>query len=1032
MLERLVEFALKNRLLIVLLFGTVFGLGCWRFLQLPVDAFPDTSPIQVQVNTTAPALNAEEIEQRITLPIELAISGLPGLAQVRSTSKYGLSQVVAVFNDETSVYDARQFIMERLGTVELSEGIDRPQLGPISTGLGEVLHYIVRSTDPKRTITEIRILHDWVIKPELLKTPGVAELNSWGGFEKEFHVIAQPDSLLKFGLRLGDLEEALRKNNANAGGGLVQRAGESMLLHGLGRVSTPEEIGNIVVAAHEGIPIHVHDLAEVREDHETRRGAVTFQGQGEALLGLGFMLLGENSSTVASALETRLENLRTSLPNDIVVDVVYNRTDLVRQVMQTVKHNLLLGAIFVTLVLFILLGNIRAGLLVAITIPMAMLFAVLGMFEWSIAASLLSLGAIDFGIVVDGSVVMTEVNLRRLREQQAKLGRRLTAPERLSCVIRSSQEIVRPIAFGMMIILIVFFPILTLEGVEGKLFHPMAWTFILALAGALLIALFLSPVLSYYALPWNAKPGRHGVVYVLTQGYGWMLHRVLKLRWLVLGITLVVFALAMTPAMRLGAEFIPRLSEGSLVANVIRLAGVSIPTSMGYNTRIEKILIEAFPDEIRYVWTRIGSAEVATDPMGIELSDIFMTLYPREQWKRAKNQDELLAAIQETLKDLPGLNIAYSQPIELRMNELSAGIRADVGVKIIGDDFETLEQLAEKVQEVLLQVEGASDLSIDQITGQPTVQVRANHDKAARLDISSGEIMQLVEAVGGIEVGAIHEGQRIFPLVLRLPDRYREDLSQLASASLVSESGARAELSQVADILETTSPATINREWGRRLIRVQTSVRSRDVGSFVNEARRRIAQDVQLPEGYVIEWGGQFENLERARTRLLVIVPITLLLVFFLLFMSLKTLRDALIIFTGVPFAVVGGILALHFRGIPFSVSAAVGFIALTGIAVLNGQVLVAAIQAYRKSGMALTHAVIEAGKQRLSPVLATAIVDAVGFIPMALSTGVGAEVQRPLATVVVGGIITDTALTLMILPILYVLFWRKAESRET
>jgi cobalt-zinc-cadmium resistance protein CzcA len=1027
MLEKLTDFALKNRLLVLLMCLAICGVGMWRAVQLPIDAFPDTSPVQVQVNTSAAALNAIEIEQQITLPIELAISGLPGLAEVRSVSKFGFSQVVAVFDDGVNIYLARQFISERLNTVQLPEEIERPQLGPISTGLGEVLHYVMRSDNPDRSLTEIRELHDWVVKPELLKVPGVAEVNSWGGFEKQFHVIIDPEALIKYGLTLGEVRTALERNNHNAGGGQLTRGGESLLVHGLGRVENEAQIGDIVITAHQGTPIHVHDVAEVRIGHEIRQGAVTFQGRGEALMGLGFMLLGENSNEVTHALRQRLESAAKALPGDIELTVVYDRTQLVGEVIGTVRHNLALGALLVVVVLFLLLGNVRAGLLVAVTIPMAMLFAVLGMFEFSIAASLLSLGAIDFGILVDGSVVMTETNLRRLREAQAAKGGRLTARERLDCMMQSSREIVRPIVFGMGIILVVFIPILTLEGVEGKMFRPMAFTFILALTGALFLAVFVSPVLSYYALPWNARPERRGLGHALTAFYGWVLGGALHLRWLILAAMIPVVAVTGVTMTRLGAEFTPRLSEGAVVANVIRLAGVAIPTSVDYNTRIEQLLLDEFPSEIKYVWSRIGVAEIATDPMGIELTDIFLTLEPREQWQRAKTQAGLTAQIETVLAELPGLNIGYSQPIELRMNELSAGIRSDLGILVYGDDFDELVRISDDIQRVLLGIEGAADISVDQLTGQPTLQVEIDRERIARHGIPAGDVLDFIEALGGTPVGSIYEGQRVFPLVMRLPDASREDLDTLAKMPITTAAGQQLELRQLAEIRVTDSPATINREWSRRLIRVQTNVRGRDVGSFVDEARARIAAEVRLPEGYLVDWGGQFQNLERAQWRLALIVPLTLLLVFVLLYFSLGSLRDVLIIYTGIPFAAVGGIFALYLRGIPFSVSAAVGFIALSGLAVLNGQVLVAAIRGYRKEGKGLREAVREGGMQRLRPVLATAVTDAAGFIPMALSTGVGAEVQRPLATVVVGGVLTDTLLTLLVLPCLYFIAHRRS-----
>ena len=1025
MLHRLISFALQNRLLMVLIFAAAAGIGAWRLSNLPIDAFPDTTPVQVQINTTAPALGPEEIEQQITLPVELGISGLPGLDEVRSVSKFGFSQVVATFSDSTDVYDARQFITERLNSVQLPGGINRPQLGPIATGLGEVFHYVLHSDDPHRTLTELRTFHDWVVKPELLKTPGVAEVNSWGGFEKQYHVVVRPDALIKHGLLLRDVHEALLRNNANVGGGQLTRAGESLLVQGLGRVSSVEEIENIVVLAHEGAPVRVRDVAEVRVDHEIRRGAVTFQGQGEAVLGLGFMLMGENSQDVTAALRARLDAVSRALPADVKLTVVYDRTELVANVIDTVRHNLVAGAVLVVVVLFLLLGNIRAGILVAMTIPLAMLFAATGMYEMAIAASLLSLGAVDFGILVDGSVVMAEANLRRLREAQARLGRKLNSGERLACIIASSQEVARPIVFGMGIIVVVFIPVLALQGIEAKMFSPMAWTFIFALLGALAIAILLSPVLSYYFLPRNARPERAGLGTLLTAVYDRALQIALAARWPILAATIGLAGVTVAISAKLGGEFLPRLSEGAIVCNVIRLAGVSVDTSASYNTRIEQLLLAAFPDEIKYAWSRIGTAEVATDPMGTELTDLFIALNPREQWQKARTQAELVAAIEAELGDLPGLNIAYTQPIEMRMNEMVSGIRSDVGIKIFGDDFDTLVRISDDIQRVLLEMDGAADISGDQITGQPALEVRVDPEKSGRFGVAGADVLEFVEAAGGLDAGDIYEGQRVFPLVLRLPDAYRADPETLRHAIIPTPAGQQLELAQLASVESVSAPSTINRQWSRRLIRVQANVRDRDVASFVTEAQQRIASEVNLPEGYVLEWGGQFENLQRARLRLAIVVPVTLALIFFLLYFSLQSLRDVLIIYTGIPFAAIGGVLALYERGIPFSVSAAVGFIALCGIAVLNGQVLVAAIHQFRSGGYALADAVREAARQRLRPVLATGITDAVGFLPMALSTGVGAEVQRPLATVVVGGILSATVLTLFVLPVIYVTLHR-------
>lgn len=1020
MLDRLVEIALRNRLLVLLLFALGLGLGAWRLLSLPVDAFPDTTPVQVQINTVAPALNPEEIEQQITLAVELAIGGLPGLANVRSVSKFGLSQVVATFDDSTSIIDARQFVSERLAGVSLPSGIDPPQLGPISTGLGEILHYIVRSENPGRSVEELRTIHDWIIKPELRKVSGVAEVNSWGGKERQYHVIYDPAALIKYRLTLRDIFKALELNNQNVGGGQLVSGGKSWLVHGLGRASGIGDIENIVISAHDGAPVYIRDVAEVAIGHEIRRGAVTAQARGEVVLGLAFMLMGENSNDVTEALKAQLRNVQKSLPDDVIVDVVYDRTDLVAKVINTVRQNLSAGAILVVVVLFLLLGSFRAGSLVALTIPMAMLFAVLGMHEFSIAASLLSLGAIDFGILVDGSVVMTESNMRMLAAKQLEKGSALSQDERLQTIIASSRQVARPIVFGMGIIIVVFFPILGLHGVEGKMFRPMAWTFIFALTGALFIALFLSPVLSYYALPRRVRGSAGFLMRAASAAYSWLLSLALRGRIIVLPTVLMLIACAGWIAASLGGEFLPRLSEGSIAINTIRLAGIALDESVRYNTRIEELFLREFPDEIEHVWSRIGTAEVATDPMGIELTDIYLTLTPREHWTRASSQDDLVLRLQEVVQDLPGLNMVFTQPIEMRMNELISGVRSDIAIKIYGDDFGELIRLSDEVQRILTGIEGASDISADQIMGQPTMKIIVNQEQLARHGIPARSVLDFVETIGTRHVGEIFEGQRRFPLVVRLPDKYRRDSELLADTLIPTELGPILPLRRLATLEDTEGPATINREWSRRLIRVQCNVVGRDVSSFVEEAILRIDQELELPDGYIIHWGGQFENLRRAKIRLGVLVPLTLGLVFVLLYFSLKSLRDVLLIYTGIPFAAVGGVFALWWRGMPFSVSAAVGFIALTGIAVLNGQILIAAIRSFLEGDKPIREAVIEAAKQRLRPVLATAITDAAGFVPMALSTGVGAEVQRPIATVVIGGVLTSTLLTLFLLPVLY------------
>jgi cobalt-zinc-cadmium resistance protein CzcA len=1019
MLNWIIDFSLRNRLLVCLLAVVLIVVGGAALTRLPIDAFPDTTPVQVQINTTAAALNPLEVEQQITLPVELAIGGLPGLANVRSVSKFGFSQVVATFDDKTGIYLARQLVSERLQGVELPDGIGRPELGPIATGLGEVFHYVVRSDDPKRTLTDLRELHDWVVKPELRKVPGVAEVNSWGGFEKQFHVIVDPQRLIKYRLTFEDLFEALEANNHSVGGGVLQRSGEALLVHGIGLVTTLEEIGNITLAAHDGVPIHVHDVAEIKVGHEIRRGAVSVHGKGEAVLGLGFMLMGENSHVVTRALKEKLAAVQPSLPADVKVEVVYDRTDLVDKVIRTVEHNLLAGALLVIAVLFAFLGNFRAGLIVAAAIPLSMLFAGNLMLQAGIAASLLSLGAIDFGLIVDSSVIMVENCVRHAGRRGEKAW--------LDTIRDAAVEVRKPTMFGELIIMIVFLPILTLEGVEGKMFRPMALTMVFALAGSLILSLTLMPVLASLFLPRRIEQRESWLVRVAHRLYAPALDFAMRRRAVTLAGASVLVALAGIVALRMGREFLPKLGEGAMAISTVRLAGVSVDEAMAYNSRIERLLLAEFPDEIENIWSRLGTAEVATDPMGIELTDIFIALKPRGAWKKARTQSELVAKMDAVTRTLPGMGFAFSQPIEMRMNEMMAGIRSDLGIKIYGDDFETLTRLSDDIQRVLLGIPGASDVSGEQMTGQPMLQIQVDPVAIARHGVPARNVLNVVEAVGGKRVGEIREGQRRFPLVVRLPEESRADPDALAATLIPTASGPVLPLERLARLTETEGPSTIQREWGRRRVTVQCNVRGRDVGRFVAEAQRRVAAEVKLPEGYTLEWGGQFENLQRANRRLVVVVPLTLGLIFVLLYFSFGRVRDVLIVATGIPLGAVGGVAALALRGLPFTVSAAIGFIALSGVAMLNGLVLVTFIRQRLRAGLDLETAVREGCQVRLRPVLMTALVAAVGFIPMALNTGVGAEVQRPLATVVIGGIVSDTLLTLVVLPVLYGWFGKKA-----
>jgi heavy metal efflux system protein len=1029
MLNWIVQTSVKNRLLVCVLAVALLVIGGRALSVLPIDAFPDTTPVQVQINGSVPALSPQEAEQQVTIPVELAISGLPGLQNVRSISKFGLSQVVATFDDDVSIYRARQLITERLQSVELPAGIERAQLGPIAAGLGEIFHYVVRSDDTNRTLTEIRELQDWVVKPELRKVPGVAEVNSWGGFEKQYHVVTEPERLVKHGLTLEQLFETLEANNQNVGGGQVVRAGESLLVQGIGLTTNVEEIANIVITAHDGVPVHVRDVATVQVDHEIRRGAVTGAGRGEIVLGLGFMLMGENSHVVTRALKAKLAEVQKMLPKDVNLEVLYDRTELVDNVIRTVEENLLAGALLVIIVLFAFLGNLRAGLIMAAAIPLSMLVAVCLMLRTGISASLLSLGAIDFGLLVNGAVVMVENAIRCLAERQREVGRALNETERQETLTRASLEVARPVAFGVAIVLVVFLPILALQGVEGKLFRPMALTMIYALLGSLVLSLTLMPVLASLCLTKAVKDREPWLARMAHRMYAPVLVAALRYRKLMLGGAMALLAGAVLLATQIGGEFLPKLGEGAIVGTTVRVAGISVEEAVAANDRIEKLLLAEFKDEIANIWTRLGSAEIATDPMGVELSDFFLALKPREHWKKARTQGELVEKMRKLFVKVPGLRVAFSQPIEMRMNELVAGIRSDIGIKIYGDDLETLRELSDQVQKVLGGIEGRGEVTGEQLAGQPVLQVRIDPQATERFGVPTRNVLNVVEAVGTKKVGEVREGQRRFSLVVRLPDRQRTDPDALANTLIPTAAGSVLPLNRVAQVLETEGPATINREWGKRRITVQCNVRWRDVASFVAEAQKKIAEQVKLPTSYSIEWGGQFENMERANQRLRFIVPMALGLIFVLLYFSLGTMRDVFIVATGIPLGAVGGVVALWLRGMPFTVSAAVGFVALSGVAILNGLVLVEFIKQKLQGKAPLAEAVREGCLVRLRPVLMGALVAAVGFIPMAVNVGVGGEVQRPLATVVIGGVISNTLLTLVVLPVLYTVFKRNRPS---
>ncbi len=1020
MLARIIELSLRHRLAVVLAWAGIAIAGVAAFRRLPIDAFPDTTPVQVQINTVAPALSPLEIERQATALVEQTLGGLPGLAEVRSLSRFGLSQVTVTFEDGTDIWLARQVVAERLASIELPPGIGRPAMGPVATGLGEIFHYVVSGEDA--TLSELRTAHDWIIRPQLRSVPGVAEVNAWGGEERQFQVVVDPHELQKRGLSLLALVEAIEQNNANAGGGTLDGAGESALVQGVGLVSSPEDIESIVVGAEGGVPILVRDVARVVDGHALRQGAVTADGKGEAVLGLGFLLMGENSHDVTRALSARLAEVQRALPAGIQAEAVYERTDLVDHMLRTVRTNLFEGALLVVAVLFVFLGNLRAGLVVASAIPLSMLFAFDLMTRAGIAGSLMSLGAIDFGLIVDSSVIMVENAVRRLASERE--GR-----SRLEIVRDAAIEVRGPTMYGELIIMIVYVPILALEGIEGKLFRPMALTVIFALLGSMLLSLTLMPVLASLVLPRRVAERENALMRGLKRVYRPVLDWALRRRAAVVAGAAAAVAGAALLAGRLGSEFVPRLDEGTIVLNTVRLSGVSVDESVRYGSQIERLLLESFPDEIERVWTRTGTAEVATDPMGLEVSDVFLTLKPRAGWRKARNQTELVAALERVTAELPGMRALYTQPIEMRVNEMVAGIRADVGVKVFGDDLDVLQRKASEVRAILEGIPGAADLYTEQVTGQPLVRVVVDRDAIARHGIPASEVLALVEALGGIEVGELQEGERRFPIAVRLDAASRVDERALEDVLVVAANGDRVPLGMLARVERDEGAATVNREWGQRRIVVQANVRGRDVGSFVAEARREIDRRLALDPGYHVRFGGQFEHYERARSRLLFVVPAALCLILVLLCFTYGRLPDALRVFTGVPFAAVGGVLALWLRDLPFSISAGVGFVALSGVSVLGDMVLVSTIRDLLRAGLPLDQAVRRAAEQRLRPVLMTALVASLGFLPMALNTGVGAEVQRPLATVVIGGVVSSTLLTLVVLPVLYVLLRRRGSA---
>ena len=1025
-MRSLIGFVLNQRLLVLAMTLLLVGVGIWSALALPIDAVPDVTNVQVQINTNAAALPPSEVERQVTLPVELAMFGLPDLEEIRSISKFGLSQVTVVFAEGTDIYFARQQVQERLQLAreEIPPGYGTPEMGPISTGLGEIFQYTV-SADSGTGIdaTELRTLQDWVVAPQLRAVSGVAEVNAFGGFEKQYQVLVRPEALVQYDLTLPQVLEAIAANNQNAGGGYITRGAEQLVIRGVGQVQDLDQIRNIVVASRGGTPVRVGDLAEVVIGSTIRQGAVTKDGTGEVVTGIVMMRMGENSRTVVNAVKEKFAVAARALPPGVRLEPFYDRTDLIGRTIGTVEKNLVEGAILVIVVLFVLLGNFRAALIVAAAIPLSMFFALSAMVQAGIAGSLMSLGAIDFGLVVDGSVVMVENAMRRL-------GHRKPDENFLHTVLESCAEVGRPILFGIGIIIVVYLPILTLQGIEGKMFRPMALTVVFALVGSLLLTFLLTPVLISIFLKgkvteedvWLVKRAKA----IYRPALEWTLANTRRV--LIGSGAAVVLALAAVPF--LGSEFIPRLDEGSFALQVLRLPSISLEESVRQSTQWEAIRLEEVPVEVIDVVAKTGRAEIATDPMGVNISDILVRLAPPEQWTKATDKGELEAVMTEALARIPGLVVSFSQPIELRVNELIAGVRSDLAIKIYGDDLGQLSTTAEQIVAAVAGLPGATGFKAQQLEGLPQLQIAVLPEQLARYGINSADVMQVVEALGGVQVSQVLEGQRRFALTVRFPASVRANAASISRILVSAPNGERVPLGTLAKVEEVGGPAEVSHENGSRLVIVEGNVRGRDIGSFVADVRALFDNGtITLPPGYRPEFGGQFENLERASKRLLLVVPISLLLIFLLLFATFNSLRQAALVFTGIPLATVGGVLALFARGMPFSISAGVGFIALFGIAVLNGVVMVSYINELRQHGRPLDEAVREGGMTRLRPVLMTALVASLGFLPMALSSSAGAEVQRPLATVVIGGLITATLLTLLVLPLLYLLFERRPET---
>lgn len=1031
MINKIIDASLNNRFVILLLVVLLIAVGMWSMTTLPVDAVPDLTNVQVQVLTTSPSLGPVEMEQFVTFPVETSMSGIPKVDEIRSVTRFGLSNVTVVFEEGTDIYWARQQVGERLTEAreQIPEGLGTPTMGPIATGMGEIYQFEVRAKPGyDYDLQELRTVLDWQVAFQLRSVPGVIEVNTFGGELKTYEVQVNPDSLLNYKISLNRVFEALEQNNANAGGGYIVHHEEQQLIRGEGLVQSLDDIGNIVLDSREdGTPIHVQDIAEVRFAPMLRQGYVTRDGRGEAVTGIVMMLMGENSRVVVDRVKQKVAEIEETLPEGVYIDPFYDRTELVRRAIETVTENVSGGAILVIIILFLLVGDWRAGLIVAAAVPLSALVTFASMRYFGVSANLMSLGALDFGIIVDGSVVMVENAIRHVA--QAKRLNPDLKKAGLDVFREAGHEVGRPILFAGAVVIIVFLPILSLQGIEGKMFAPMAFSFMSALVGALILALTVMPVMASLFLARRFTEKDPFLVRWCKRGYEPLLRFVIARPLLTFLSAVGTFAASVLLAMTFGAEFVPKLDEGDMAVQAIRLPSVSLERSIEMTTAIEKTLMDKFPEEVESVVSKTGRAEIATDPMGIEVSDIFVILKPKDEWHFG-SKDELVAAMKESLEStIPANNFSFTQPIELRVQELIAGVRLDIGISLYGDDLETLKDVGNKIAAVVSEVPGAADVQAEQTGGLPFIQMRIRRDQLARYGINASEVLDAISVVGGKVVGQVFEGQRRFPLQVRLGPKWREHVETLKRIKVADPQGRQIPLEQLVDIEIRPGVAQISRDQIRRRFLVQVNVRGRDLAGFVADAKKAVAEQVELPPNYRIGWGGQFKNLQDATKRLALAVPLALFLICSLLYLTFNSSKLALLVFLHVPIGATGGILALWLRDMPFSISAGIGFIALFGISVMDGVVLIEHIRNLRRRGMSMNDAVHQGALDRLRPVLMTTATDALGFIPMALSSSSGAEVQRPLATVVIGGVLTASTLTLVVLPAVYHWFEPKREE---